>query len=60
MDGKKWGKPVAEGKRAGARTTMTFAPVRAKFVRITQTDTTENAPGWSISNLRVYQPGPGR
>ena len=60
MDGKTWGKPVAEGAASGARTIITFAPIRAKFIRITQTATTENAPGWSISNLRVYQPGPGK
>ena len=37
MDGTTWGKPVAKGKGTGARTDVTFAPVRAKFVRITQT-----------------------
>jgi hypothetical protein len=29
--------------------------VRAKFVRITQTDTVPDAPEWSVSNLRIYQ-----
>jgi mono/diheme cytochrome c family protein len=60
MDGKTWGKPIAEGAGAGARTMITFAPVRAKFIRITQTGSGENLPGWSITNLRVYQPGPGK
>ncbi len=54
-DGTRWSQPVAEGKGEGARTAITFAPVRAKFVRITQTDTVADAPAWSISNLRVYQ-----
>ena len=44
LDGKAWGKPVAEGKARGAHTNITFAPARAKFVRITQTDTVEGAP----------------
>ena len=43
-DGTTWSKPVAEGKGDGARTTITFAPTRAKMVRITQTDTAADAP----------------
>ena len=55
------GQPVAEGKGEGLRTTITFAPARAKFVRITQTDGTPGAPAWSIRNLRVYEaPSSGR
>jgi mono/diheme cytochrome c family protein len=54
-DGKTWSKPVAEGKGESSRTTITFTPVRAKFVRITQTDTVAEAPMWSVSNLRVYE-----
>jgi mono/diheme cytochrome c family protein len=60
QDGKTWGKPVAEGKARGAHTNITFAPVRAKFVRITQTDTIENAPNWAMANVRLYEPGPGK
>ena len=54
-DGKTWSKPVAEGKGDGVRTTITFTPARAKFVRITQTETVSDAPSWSVSNLRVYE-----
>jgi len=54
-DGKTWGKPVAQGKGDGARTTITFAPTRAKFLRITQTETVADAPVWSIRNLRIYE-----
>ena len=54
-DGTTWSKPVAEGKGDGAHTTITFAPTRAKFVRITQTDTAADAPAWSIRNLRIYE-----
>jgi len=60
-DGKTWGEPIAVGKGEGLRTTITFAPARAKFVRITQTDGTPGTPAWSIRNLRVYEaPSNGR
>jgi len=54
MDGKKWTK-VASGKGEGTRTSATFAPAQAKFVRITQTDNIPDAPAWSIRNLRVFE-----
>ena len=60
MDGAKWGKPVAEGKGSGVHTAVSFAPIRAKFVRITQTDTVENPPNWAIANLRIYETGSGK
>ena len=43
------------GKGERPRTTITFAPARAKFVRITQTESAADAPAWSIRNLRVYE-----
>jgi hypothetical protein len=52
-DGKDWSKPIAEGKGEGARTTIVFAPTRAKFVRLTQTDAAD-AP-WSMRGLRIYE-----
>jgi hypothetical protein len=55
LDGKTWSKPVAQGKGDGFRTTITFAPTRARFVRITQTDSVPDAPIWSINNLRLYE-----
>ncbi len=54
-DGTNWSKPVAEGKGDGAHTTITFAPTRAKFVRITQTETPAEPAAWSIRNLRIYE-----
>jgi hypothetical protein len=51
---------VASGKGSGARTTIAFAPVRAKLVRLTQTDTVADAPAWSVRNLRVYEAPPSR
>ena len=60
-DGKSWGEPVAAGKGEGLRTTITFAPARAKFVRITQTEGVPGTPAWSIRNLRIYEaPSNGR
>jgi len=55
MDGKTWSNPIAQGKGEGARTTITFPPTRAKFVRITQTETVPDAPSWSVRNLRIYE-----
>ncbi|NUR56556.1 MAG: hypothetical protein HOQ29_19095, partial [Acidobacteria bacterium] len=46
----------AEGKGTGTATRIAFAPVRAKFVRITETSTTENAPPWTIQRLKLFEP----
>jgi hypothetical protein len=57
MDGTTWGPVVAQG--AGANpTVITFAPVQARFVRITQTGTA--ATGWAIQRVRLYRSGQGR
>ena len=55
-DGTTWSKPVAEGKGSGPITDIPFAPVKAKFIRITQTG---SAPGkfWSIHELGVLKSG---
>jgi len=54
MDGKAWGTPVAEGKGSPSTTVATFKPVRAKFIRITQTEKAESPLPWSVLNFRVY------
>ena len=59
MDGTNWSAPVAEGKGVGRSTVISFAPVQAKFVRITQTATVDNAPPWAVMLLRLYEAGPG-
>ena len=56
-DGNAWSAPVAEGKGSPATTIATFKPVRAKFVRITQTEKAEGAAPWSVLNFRVYVTG---
>ena len=54
LDGKTWSAPVAQGQGAGTSTVIAFAPVNAKFVRITQT-ASGTAPAWSIQRLRLYR-----
>jgi mono/diheme cytochrome c family protein len=39
---------------SAATTAIRFAPVLTRFVRITQTAMTENAPVWSIQSLRIF------
>jgi glucose/arabinose dehydrogenase/mono/diheme cytochrome c family protein len=55
MDGTSWGPPVAKGEGTGTSTSVTFAPVRAKFVRITQTGSAPDAPPWSMLRLRLFE-----
>ncbi|MCC7010011.1 MAG: hypothetical protein IT184_14485 [Acidobacteria bacterium] len=55
VDGKKWGKAVAEGRGAPGRNVVVFAPVRAKLVRITQTDERPDAPDWTMTNVRLFE-----
>jgi len=54
MDGTTWSEPVVQGQGTGPVTALAFTPVRAKFVRITQTATTESAPPWGIQQLQLY------
>ena len=54
-DGTNWGKPVVEGKGSGARTIIPLPPTRAKFLRITETESAADAAPWSIRNLRIYE-----
>jgi hypothetical protein len=54
MNGTAW-TVAAEGQGAGSSTMITFKPVQAKFVRLTQTASAENAPPLSIQQLRLYR-----
>jgi mono/diheme cytochrome c family protein len=52
-DGSTW--TVAnEGNSGGLTTTSTFEPVQARFVRVSLTADANDAPAWSIQNLRVF------
>ncbi|HXW08544.1 MAG TPA: c-type cytochrome [Vicinamibacterales bacterium] len=60
-DGTTWSKPVGEGRGTGNLTVVTFAPVEARFIRITQTgapppDSTFQF-GWAVQRVRIYQAG---
>jgi len=56
LDGKIWTGPVAEGQGTGRTTTIAFAPVRARFIRVVQTaEQQEGAPHWSMERLRLYE-----
>jgi mono/diheme cytochrome c family protein/glucose/arabinose dehydrogenase len=54
-DGANWGQPVAQGAATGVATSITFAPTRARFVRITQTASVADAPPFAVQRLRLYQ-----
>ena len=56
LNGTTWTQ-VAIGQGTSASTTITFKPTQAKFIKLTQTATTENAPPWSITQLRVFDAG---
>jgi hypothetical protein len=56
LDGVSW-KPVAAGQGAAGTMAIAFAPVQAKFVRITQTATADGAPPWAMQNLKLLQSG---
>jgi mono/diheme cytochrome c family protein/glucose/arabinose dehydrogenase len=53
-DGSTWGRPVAEGTANGNITAISWAPVRARFLRITQTSATPGAPAWSMLETKIY------
>ncbi len=55
MDGATWSKPVATGTGIGVVTDANFAPVQAKFIRVTQTGSAANAPMWSVQKLRLFE-----
>jgi putative heme-binding domain-containing protein len=54
-DGATWDAPVAEGKGTGAATRITFKPVRARAVRVTETASADDAPAWSIQRIRLFE-----
>jgi mono/diheme cytochrome c family protein len=54
LDGTRW-TPVARGANDNTLTTLSFKPVQAKFVRITQTSTEASTTNWSITNLRLFE-----
>ncbi len=57
IDGTTWSAPVAQGQGSGATTHVSFAPVQAKFVRLTQTAQAAELPPLSILRLKLFGPG---
>jgi hypothetical protein len=57
MDGTTWSAPVAQGSASGTSTRVVFKPAQAKFVRITQTATTPDAPPFAVQRLKLFAPG---
>ena len=55
--GHDWRVPIAKGRGDGPSTPLSFEPIRAKFGRIPQTGSAEDAPAWSIQKTRLFQPG---
>ncbi|HZV34458.1 MAG TPA: discoidin domain-containing protein [Verrucomicrobiae bacterium] len=58
-DGKTWSEPVASGNATALRNTITFPPMTAKFVRITQTGS-DPAFSWAIHELQLLQSADSR
>jgi mono/diheme cytochrome c family protein/glucose/arabinose dehydrogenase len=56
-DGSTWSQPIVAGAGGTPTTVMVFAPVAAKFVRITQTGTAAAKEQWAIAQVRVYEQG---
>jgi hypothetical protein len=56
-DGRKWSAPVAQGVGAAGPTSISFKPVTARFVRLTETGTDPATTAWTIQNLRLYAVG---
>ena len=55
LDGRTW-TTVATGKPEGtAVTSITFAPTRARFVKINQVgEPPENAPRWTMHRMKLF------
>ena len=50
-DSKNWGKPIAKGKGTNALLEISFPPIEAKFLRVTQTG--KHKLYWSIHEMKL-------
>jgi mono/diheme cytochrome c family protein/glucose/arabinose dehydrogenase len=57
QDGASW-TAAAQGTGNGPTTISTFTPISSKFVRITLTANADDAPAWSVQNLRIFSVPP--
>ena len=53
MDGKQWSAPIAQGRGETPTTVIPFHAARAKFLRITQTDSADRP--WIVQQVRIYR-----
>jgi mono/diheme cytochrome c family protein len=53
MDGATWSAPVAEGQGQSPTTVISMKPMRARFIRVTQTGKPEFPVGWAIQRVRI-------
>jgi F5/8 type C domain len=53
MDGATWSAPVAEGQGESPTTVISMKPMRARFIRITQTGKPQSPVGWAIQRVRI-------
>ncbi|MFT5128665.1 MAG: putative membrane-bound dehydrogenase-like protein [Rhodothermales bacterium] len=51
-DGETWSKPLATGKGEGRFTTISFEPVIARHIKLTQTG--ESVTRWQISEMEIF------
>ena len=54
-DGRAWTAVVAEGRGVANMTSVAFAPVPARFVRIVLSSSASDAPAWAMQRLRIYR-----
>jgi len=53
-DGVNWGNPVATGAGSSAVTPISFSPVMARYIRVTQTTSGVSGGWWSIDEFNAY------
>jgi hypothetical protein len=56
INGSDWN-TVANGRGTPGTTTVTFAPVQARFLKISLAAPGEAAPAWAMQRLRIFTAG---
>jgi mono/diheme cytochrome c family protein/glucose/arabinose dehydrogenase len=59
-DGSAWTPVVGDARGAASVTSLTFAPLAARFVRIILSSSASEAPAWAMQRLRLFRPGGAR
>lgn len=53
-DGSHWGKPVFDGSSVTSISDIFFAPTKAKFIKVNQTNNGGNKTTWAIHEIDIY------